>query len=110
MTTISKAIGWWRGLRWPFATKHDLQLLENKIMSKITDAAAAIEANFARIRDGITALDAKIQALKDAGADLSPQDQAALAQVISDSAALAQAAQLPPDAPAPTGDAPTVGN
>lgn len=61
-------------------------------MSAITDFAAKTEANFASVKTGIAALDAKILALQNSPGILTPEDQAALDQIVTDSGALAAAA------------------
>jgi len=86
-----------------FATKDDLNNLGNKIMSAITDFAAAMKtftdeqsADIDKILVSITDIDgdvaslnAKIQALIDSAGSLSDEDKAALASVLTDSSALA---------------------
>ena len=70
-------------------------------MSAVTDFAAKVEANFASIKAGIQALDDKIVAFQNSPGTLSASDQAALDQIVTDSAALATAANavVPPVAP-----------
>lgn len=72
-------------------------------MSQVTDFAAKVETNFASIKSGIQALDDKIVAFQNSPGVLSPEDQAALDQIVADSAALATAANavVPPVVPAP---------
>lgn len=92
------------------ATKHDLQELEHKIMSKITDFAAATQANFDAlsasldgITTGIAALDTLITNFQNSPGTLSAADQASLdgIQAASQSlAAKAAAVSTTPPAPA----------
>ena len=72
-------------------------------MSQITDFAAKVEVNFAATKAGIQALDDKITAFQNSPGTLSATDQAALDQIVTDSAALvSQTNALPPTvAPAP---------
>lgn len=78
MNLISKAIGWWRGLRWSFATKHDLQLLENKIIMKVRDVNALLLGVETKLDKAKTEILAEIQTLKDQTADADlPEDASA---------------------------------
>jgi hypothetical protein len=74
------------------ATKADLLEMEILLMSAVTDFAAAVQANFAQIQTGITALDAQIQAFNNSPGTLSASDQAALNAILASSATLATAA------------------
>lgn len=60
--------------------------------------AAKVEANFASIKTGIQALDDKITAFNNSPGTLSAEDQAMLDGIVTDSAALATAANaiVPP--------------
>ena len=70
-------------------------------MSAVTDFAARVEANFAAIKTGIQALDDKIVVFNNSPGALSTADQAALDQIVSDSADLAQRAGTMPTADVP---------
>jgi hypothetical protein len=74
---------------------------QEKIMNQISDFASKVEANFASIKTGILALDAKIQALQNSPGILSEADQKALDAIVADSATLATAANavVPPVPP-----------
>jgi len=73
----------------------------NHIMSQITDFAAAVDANFTKIQDGIASLDNQIQDLQASAGTLAPADQAALDKIAAESAALATAASAPVTPPVP---------
>ena len=76
-------------------------------MSAVSDFYAKVESNFATIKAGIQALDDKIVAFQNSPGTLSPEDQAALDQIVSDSADLAQrAGTMPSAAGSPTGTPP----
>lgn len=73
---------------------------KRKIMSKITDAAAATKAALDRanasitgIQGDVTSLKAKIDALNNSSGELSAEDQAALDEIVSDAEALASKVQ-----------------
>jgi hypothetical protein len=69
-------------------------------MSVITDFAAKVEANFAALKTAIAALDAQIVAFQNSPGTLSATDQAALDQIVADSAALVtQAGTVTPPTP-----------
>ena len=57
-------------------------------MSAITDFSAKVELNFAALKTAIAALDAQIVAFQNSPGTLSATDQAALDQIVADSAAL----------------------
>jgi hypothetical protein len=79
----------------------------DRIMSAVSDFSAKVESNFATIKAGIDALDAKIVAFQNSPGTLSPDDQAALDQIVADSANLAQrAGTMPSAAGPPTGTPP----
>jgi hypothetical protein len=63
------------------------------IMSAISDFAKKVNANFASIQSGIKALDDKITAFQNSPGTLSPEDQAALDDIVKTSGDLATAAQ-----------------
>jgi hypothetical protein len=77
------------------ATKHDLKELECKIMSQISEFASTVNANFVRIKNGIIALDKKIQEFMDTPGKLPPDEEALLKTISDDSGALAEAAEKP---------------
>ena len=80
-----------------------------RLMSKITDFATAVEASFAavstdldRIKAGIAALDALIVAFQNSPGTLTPEDQAELDRIQAASAALvatADAVDVTPPVP-----------
>jgi hypothetical protein len=81
----------------------DVRLLREEvknIMSAISDFADKVDANFAKIQSGITALDAEIQAFQNSPGTLSPDDQARLDSIVAKSSALADAANAPVTPPA----------
>jgi prophage DNA circulation protein len=63
-----------------------------ELMSAVSDFATKVNANFASIKAGIAALDAKIQAFQNSPGTLSPADQTALDDIVATSATLATAA------------------
>ena len=67
-------------------------------MSAVSDFAAKVESNFATIKTNIDALDARIVAFDNSPGTLTATDQAALDQIVTDSAALAQRAGTMPTA------------
>lgn len=86
-----------------FATKSDLNEMEERIMSVISDFADKVDANFQKVQDGITALDTEIQAFQNSPGTMSAADQARLDAIVSKSAALAVAANAPVTPPVPPG-------
>ncbi len=75
----------WRKSHEGFATKHDLERLEHKIMSAISDFTAKVQAFFDRQDTAITDLQGDVKTLNDQIAALqasngaiTPEDQAAL--------------------------------
>lgn len=65
---------------------------QEKLMSKVTDDFAAINASLASIQTGITNLDNQIQAFQNSPGTLSAADQASLDAIVASSAQLATAA------------------
>lgn len=85
-----------------FCLWYDRKLREEirKFMSQVSDFAAKVNTDFASIKTGILALDAKITALQNSPGTISPADQALLDDIQKQSSALATAANtFPPTAP-----------
>jgi hypothetical protein len=95
--------GWW------FATKHDLERLEYKIMSAIIDAVTAVQGSLDAVSTqldtivaGISALDVLITNFQNSPGTLTPADQAALDSIqASSKALLAKANAVVTTPPAP---------
>lgn len=77
----------WKIYRWntSFITKHDLQQMENRIMSAISDYSVAVKAILDQISKAvddlvaeIAALAAKIDQLQNSPGAITPSDQALL--------------------------------
>lgn len=85
-----------------FKQINELKFEIGRIMSKISDFADIVDANFKKISDGVVALDKQIQDLQNSSGTLTPEDQARLDEIVTASSALATAASAPVTPPVDT--------